>query len=349
MLQLSPDDRPHDAAAALALLNTAWSPLPTMLPCNRESESVQQAAEETRPAVDIYILGHGNVGQQSWLSSVAFAPNGQTLAAAQGAVRLWSVSDKSLLCSIDEPAGLANSVAYSPDGQLLAIASPEESTLWSTAGWVRVWAVTRGAGQNNGIVFSADGREIVVAGAMAVERWRVEDGELIAQYRLAHEDLYSIALAPDGAAFVTVVGGTARRWCVTDGTEIGSPIELPGDINAAVLGPGGAVLALLTDTAVLVWGTDDTPPLRLDQGGQQGVFSSDGRLLAIGASGSVWLWNLDPGRSAAEVGSCALLQSFQNQTDVVGALAFSLDGQLLATARWDGTLSIYGPLCLVVS
>lgn len=54
--------------------------------------------------------------------SVAFSPNGDTFAAgtSDGQVRVWQMSDLQQLLSIQGHEGWTQSIAYSPDGQVLA-------------------------------------------------------------------------------------------------------------------------------------------------------------------------------------------------------------------------------------
>ena len=65
-------------------------------------------------------------GHPDWVDSVAFSPDGQTLASGSGEeVRLWQVADGSLLrtLTLERYTGPLNTVVFSPDGRTLASGS----------------------------------------------------------------------------------------------------------------------------------------------------------------------------------------------------------------------------------
>src|SRR5437870_1482740 len=71
--------------------------------------------------------------------SVAFAPDGQTLASwsSDNTVRLWRVSDGSLLRTLSGHGNDVFSMAFAPDGQSLASGSDDNT--------VRLWRVSDGS------------------------------------------------------------------------------------------------------------------------------------------------------------------------------------------------------------
>ena len=77
------------------------------------------------------------IKSDAWANSVAFSPDGATLASGSWdeTVRLWRVSDGSLLRTLEGHTGPVWSVAFSPDGATLASGSDD--------GTVRLWGVGR--------------------------------------------------------------------------------------------------------------------------------------------------------------------------------------------------------------
>jgi serine/threonine-protein kinase len=98
----------------------------------------------------------------SGVSSVAFSPDGATLAAADrnGKIFLWNVAARTLAATFTDPrSSVASSVAFSPDGATLAAGDRNGSTfLWNVA--ARTLAATFTDPRSSGVssvAFSPDG------------------------------------------------------------------------------------------------------------------------------------------------------------------------------------------------
>jgi DivIVA domain-containing protein len=103
-----------------------------------------------------------------FVSSVAFSPDGHTLAAGDGngSTYLWDVAAGHRIATLTYPGSIVFSVAFSPDGHTLATADGHGITyLWDVAARRRIAAFTAPGGVGiNAVAFSPDGHTVATSG-----------------------------------------------------------------------------------------------------------------------------------------------------------------------------------------
>ena len=305
------------------------------------------------------------VGAEAY--SVAFTPNGHTLAVGvgDGTIRLWNVANPAHPRPFSPIAtssiAAVDSVVFSPDGRTLASVDSDGTVqLWDVADPARPNSIgpslVGSTASTDLVAFSRDGRTLASGESDGtVQLWDVADP---ARPRLLGQPLaggtagiYSVAFSPGGHTLASSDGGgTIRLWDVADPARprlLGQPLtSTTAGVGSVVFSPDGRTLASGDyGGSIRLWDVADPGrPRLLGQpltGGTAGIysvaFSPDGRTLASGDSdGTVRLWDIaDPAHLSS------LGPPLTGGTTGTYSVAFSPDGHTLASGDLDGTIRLW--------
>jgi WD40 repeat protein/serine/threonine protein kinase len=270
--------------------------------------------------------------------SVAFAPDGQTLATGSDdtTLRLWDAATGRQKAELPERGSAVLGVVFAHAEKFLLSGGGD--------GVLRVWDIAARTEQTelafpNGnlrrITLSPDDGTVAVAsGNQGIELWEL--ASRTARRKLAghHGTILAIAFSPDGKTLATGdTSGRIRLWNPISGEEEADFEADPLGVRALAFSPDGQTLASVGsgDKDVKLWQVATRQQSATIAGIENGplnvTFSPDGRLLASGSrGGTVKIWELSSGRTLAT------LDAHQGG---VWAVAFSPDGCTLATVGED--------------
>ncbi|MBM5817626.1 MAG: hypothetical protein FJ083_13880 [Cyanobacteria bacterium K_Offshore_surface_m2_239] len=197
-------------------------------------------------------------------------------------------------------------LAWSPDGELLAIASAggELLLLDFRAGCEELLRGERDSSLDV-VGFSGDGRLLMAAGQSGeLLLWELGGSGVrplaFAPMALGRGWIDAAAWQPGGALLAVAVGRTARLWDGASRAWREPPLELPGTVQALAWSADGRQLAATCHGEVALWqpgaAPPDKPPQRtpIASAGLALAFSGPGRQLACGMlDRSLLLWPED--------------------------------------------------------
>jgi WD40 repeat protein/serine/threonine protein kinase/Flp pilus assembly protein TadD len=304
-------------------------------------------------------------GHTNPVTCVAFSPDGSRLASAsasfnplslvgdipgelrnvlpaiarqgsRGEVLLWDAAGKRGI-ALEGPPAPADSVAFSPDGRLLAAGGKGRPVrVWEVASGKRIAQLRRHKGAVAGVAFRPDGVHLAyVAGELRV--WDVKTWKEAFRPRAAQTGANGLAYSPDSRVLALARPGAAVQ--MLDASTGQALHRLQGhtdSVKAVAFSPDGTLLASAAEdqtTRVWDWGTGkERTALRGHDGAVNAVaFNPDGRQLASGgAGGEIKLWDASQDLQEA--------LTLRGGGGAIRQVHFSPDNAVLASTDGDDTV-----------
>jgi WD40 repeat protein len=284
--------------------------------------------------------------------SVAFSPDGLWLASAldektimlrefeNRTIKPWEMPHGRQPILLKGHSEAVYSVAFSPDGSLLASASHDRTIkLWEIPFGFNWGTLKDHSGPVYSAAFSPDGSLLASASDdKTIKLW--EDRRELATLTGHNEAVFSVAFSPDGSLLASAsADGTIKLWETLDRRELATLTGHNDAVYSVAFSPDGSLLASASeDKTIKLWETPGGRELTVLTSHNEAVYSvaflPNGSLLAS-ASGdkTIKLWEMPGGRE---------LSTLTGHNKDVRSVAFSPDGSLLTSASADGTVRLWG-------
>ncbi|MDX2042847.1 MAG: tail fiber domain-containing protein [Acidobacteriota bacterium] len=274
---------------------------------------------------------------QSGVRVSAISPDGKNLALASVDIRIVPVS-KGKALTLKGHSAAVNSLAFTPDGSLLASGSEDHFSP------IRLWSLAKGkllsTVQGDKVLgITADGKTLLSASSDGnLGLWSLPDAKLLATVNAKIIWNSIFAISPDGKMLVVASNdGTTALWSLPEGKLLTTLRGSTEAVEAIAISPDGNILACgLEDSTIKLWSLPEGKFIAslasYPEFVEKLAITPNGKTLATIEGKAIKLWSLPEGR---------LLSTFEDHQGYIKALAVSPDGRILLSGDSEGVVILW--------
>jgi WD40 repeat protein len=334
------------AVSAMIVIVTAGLALMALIQARRAAEG-QRALRRHLYAAQMGLAQQawnaGNVGRAIELVEAQRPQPGQEDLRSFEWRYLWHLCHRDVRFTLRGHQATVTSVAFSPDGAVLATGSDDRTIrLWDLASQRLTATIAGQPGFVSVVRFSPDGKRLASGASDSIRLWDRASRREIARFHAPQQNVEHLDFSPDGRLLASVSSGlTASQpgrvalWDLAARREIARLTSETGRRGLA-FSPNCRTLAFEDHGVVKLWdlaARRTVATMSGHAGGSCLAFSPDGTTLAASSlDGTIGLWDIATKRERARL---------KGHEGDVYALAFSPDGRRVATCSDDLTIRLW--------